>query len=317
MKKLFSVATCIIVALNLHAQEQPNLLSSGKITTIGYWNIGDKAKYHVIKSETTTKASSTQPTKQSSETFDLEITVMDSTEHSYILEMKYLNGSNGNQEIQEIMNSLQTSTVIRYQTDEFGSYEKILNIAELQKNFNLVFNELKNKMSAKLSPEKMKEFTAMLEALRVQFSKPENIEVLYLQDILGMHAYYGIELNLNKPQEVDLEFPCFGNIIVPGTGKLVLQSINKAKDIAAFSMTSKPNKEELKKYMQVFIGQLFTDSKEKIPMDQMSIDFENKEKFVIHLSDGWMESIETSQTVFVSDSKEKIKKVTSKQFTRN
>ncbi len=316
MKQLFSAITCLVIAFNLFSQEQPNLISSTKITTIGYWNIGDKASYHVTKSETTTKSSSTQPTKQSSETYDLEITVVDSTEHAYILEMKYSKGSSGNPEIQEIMNTLQTSTVIRYQTDEFGSYEKILNIDELQENFQLVFNELKNKMTTKLPPEKMKEFTAMLDGIMVQFSKPENIEVLYLQDILGMHSYYGIELNTNKPIEVDMEFPCFANINVPGTGKIVLQSINKAKDIATFSIISKPNKEELKKYMKFFFGQFFPDSKEKIPVDQMSIDFENKDKLVIHLSNGWMSNIETSQTAIVSDSKEKVKKVTSKQFVR-
>lgn len=124
MKKLFSVITCLIVAFNTFAQEQPNLLSSSKIMTIGYWNIGDKATYHVTKSETTTKIPSTQPAKQKSEEYDLEITVVDSTEHSYVLEMKYLRGSNTDAEIQDIMNTLQTSTVIRYQTDEMGSYRK-------------------------------------------------------------------------------------------------------------------------------------------------------------------------------------------------
>jgi len=316
MKQTLFVITAFLLSFNLFSQEQPNLLSSSKITTIGYWNIGDKAIYHVTKSEMTTKGSSTQPVKQTSESYDLEITVVDSTEHSYILEMKYLNGSTENEEIQDIMNNLKTSTVIRYQTDEMGSYEKILNIPELQKNFKLILDELNKRLTAKLTPEESKAFSIRMNEMTVQLSKPENIEVLYLQDILGMHSYYGIELNLNKPQEVDMEFPCFANITVPGTGKMVLQSINKAKDIATFSMTSKPNKEELKKYMKVFFGQLFPESKEKVPVDQMSIDFENKEKLVIRLSDGWMESIEASQTAFVSDSKEKIKKVTSKQFTR-
>ncbi|WP_341903780.1 hypothetical protein [Fluviicola taffensis] len=319
MNKFFAFFVILALSSKLVAQDQPNLLSSTKVTTIGYWNKGDKVSYHVINSKTTTKSGSTEPVKKSSDTYDLEITVVDSTEHAYILAMKYLKGSGEGLEpqLQEIMNSIQTTAVIRYQTDEFGSFVKILNLIELQKDFQKTCNEFKKQVVSTRKPEEAKEVTATIDALSAQFSKPENIAVLYMSDILAIHAYYGIELVLNKPMETDLEFPCFANINVPGTGKITLSAINKAKDIATFSMVSKPDKEELKKYMKLFFDQLFPDSKGKIPVDQMSIDFENTERLVIHLSDGWMESVESSQTAIVSDSKEKVKKVSSKLFTRN
>lgn len=319
MKKVCSLITGLIITLNLFAQDQPNLLSSTKVTTIGYWNRGDKISYHVTNSNVSTKSGSTQAVKQSSNTYDLEITVVDSTEHAYILEMKCLKGSGEGLEpqLQEIMNAIQTTVVIRYQTDEFGSFVKILNLTELQKDFQKACNEFKKQVASTRKPEEAKAVTATIDALSVQFSKPENIAVIYMSDILAIHAYYGIELILNKPMEVDIEFPCFANINVPGTGKISLSAINKAKDIATFSIISKPNKEELKKYMKLFLNQLFPESKEKIPVDQMSIDFENTERLVIHLSNGWMERIESSQTAIVSDSKEKVKKVSSKLFTRN
>ncbi len=317
MKNTLSFITCLLLVFNIFAQDQPNLLSPTKVTTIGYWNKGDKVSYHVTNSNVATKSGSAQPVKQSSDTYDLEITVVDSTEHSYILAMKYLKGSGEGLEpqLQEIMNAIQTTAVIRYQTDEFGSFVKILNLIELQKDFQKTCSEFKKQMVSTRKPEEAKAVEAIIDALSAQFSKPENIAVLYMGDILAIHAYYGIELILNKPMEVDLEFPCFANINVPGTGKISLSAINKAKDIATFSIVSKPNKEDLKKYMKLFLDQLFPDSKGKIPVDQMSIDFENTERLVIHLSDGWMQRIESSQTAIVSDSKEKVKKVTSKLFT--
>lgn len=316
MKKALSIITILVITFSLFAQEQPNLLSSTKITTIGYWNRGDKVSYQVTNSSTTTKTGSTQPAVQSTSTYDLEITVVDSTEHSYILEMKYLTGSSEDldPDLQEIMNTLQMRTIIRYQTDEFGSYEKILNIAELQAEFKRAFTEFKKKAADRRTPEEAKAFSSMMDALMIQFSKPENIEVLYLQDILGMHSYYGIELNMNKPMEVGIEFPCFANINVPGTGRITLSSINKAKDIAAFSITSKPNKEELKKYMKFFFDQFSPENKEKVPVEEMNIDFENTERLVIHLSTGWMQRIESSQTAIVSGAKEKVKKVRTKRY---
>lgn len=319
MKKLVPVTALLMLVLSAFSQEQPNLLSASGITTIGYWNRGDKITYHVTNSQITTKSGATQAASpSSSSSYDIELAVVDSTAHTYVLEMKYLSGSSEglDPKLQEVMNSLQIRTKIRYQTDEFGSYEKILNMPELQAEIKKVFAEFKKKASEHRTPEEAKVFASKMDALLVQFSKPENVEVLYLPDILEIHAYYGIQLELNKPMEVAMEFPCFEQINVPGTGKITLQSITKTKDNAAFSITSKPDKEALKKYMKLFFEQLYPDASSPVSVDEMNIDFENKERLVIRLSNGWMESIEKSQTIVVSSSKEKLKKVTTKRFTR-
>jgi hypothetical protein len=318
MKEVLSYIICNLFALTVFAQEQPNLISPTKVTTIGYWNIGDKISYQVTSSNAISKSATDKPTIESTNTSELEITVIDSTQHTYILEIRYQKGSieGLNPQVQEMMNSWQTNVVVRYQTDEFGAYETILNLDDLQKDFLNKFNEFKQKLVGGVTSEETKKLTAALDEVMTQFSKPENIEVLYIGDILPIHSYYGVELNLNKSLEVDLEFPCFSNISVKGIGKISLKSINKAKDIATFSIISKPNQQEIKKYMKFFFHQLFPDSKEKVKVEELNIQFENKDQLVMHLSNGWMESIETSRTFIISDSKEFIKKIMSKQFIR-
>ncbi len=319
MNTFFVALVILVLSSKLLAQEQPNLLSSTKVTTIGYWNIGDKIAYHVTTSDVTNKSTIAKPTKQSSSTYDLELIVVDSTEHSYILEMKYLKASveGIDPQLKEIMNSFQTSAAIRYQTDEFGAFQKILNTNALQKDFQKKCEEFKKQLTINRSSEEAKASIAVLDGLLVEFSKPENIEVLYLGDIMAIHGNYGMELILNKPMDVDVEIPCLMDIVVNGTGKISLQSINKVKDIALISIKYKPNQAELKKYMKTFFELFIPKDSKEFKVDDMKIDFENTEKLQMYLSSGWMESIQTSRTINISFEEEKIKKVMTTTYQRN
>lgn len=319
MNNLIAAFSILMLSSKLLGQEQLNLVSPTKVTTIGYWNIGDKITYHVTTSDVTNKSNATQPTKptkQSSNTYDLEIKVVDSTEHSYKLEMRYLNASaeGVDPRLKEMMSSFQTAAVIRYQTDEFGIFQKILNTTELQKDFQKKGEEFKKQVAVNRSPEEAKASIAVLDGLLVEFSKPENIEVLYLGDIMAIHGNYGMELNLNKALDIDIEMPCLMDIVVNGTGKITLQSINKAKDIAIISIKYKPNQDELKKYMKTFFELFVPKDSKEFKVDDMKIDFENTEKLQMYLSSGWMESIQTSRTVSASFEDEKIKKVTTATY---
>ncbi|WP_300664410.1 hypothetical protein [Fluviicola sp.] len=318
MNNLFAVFVLLMLSSKLLAQEQPNLVSSTKVTTIGYWNIGDKITYHVTTSDVTNKSNTTQPAKQSTNSYDLEIKVVDSTEHSYKLEMRYLNASaeGVDPRLKDMMSSFQTAAVIRYQTDELGIFQKMLNTSELQKDFQKNCEEFKKQVVINRGAEEAKASIAVLDELLVEFSKPENVEVLYLGDIMAIHGNYGMELNLNKAVDIDIEMPCLMDIVVNGTGKITLQSVNKAKDIAIISIKYKPNQEELKKYMKTFFELFVPKDDKKFKVDDMKIDFENTEKLQMYLSSGWMESIQTSRTVSASFEDEKIKKVTTATYQR-
>lgn len=317
MKQINFLITILTFSFNLFSQEQPNLVSSTKITTIGYWNIGEKVSYQVSQTDVTNKSGSTQPTKQKSNTYDLEIKVIDSTDHSYVLEMKYLKSAveGYDPQLQELMNSFQTSAPIRYQTDELGIYQKILNTAELQKDFKKKCEEFKKQLVVNKGAEAAKPVIKMLDDVLIEFAKPENIEVLYLGDIMAIHGNYGMELVLNKPAEIDVEIPCLMDIVVKGSGKITLQTINKTKDLASISIRYKPNQDELKRYMKKFFELFVPAESKEFKIDDMKIDFEDTEKLQMQLSSGWMPSIQTSRTISVTFGEEKIKKVNTTSYT--
>lgn len=312
MKQLFSLIT-LVIAFNLLSQEQLNLVSSTKVTTIGYWNIGDKVSYQVTQTDVTNKSGTA---KQTSNSYELELRVTDSTEHSYVLEMKYLKAAveGYDPQLQELLNSFQMSAPIRYQTDEFGIFQKILNTVELQKDFKKKCEEFKKQLIINRGDEAAKPVITTLNDLLEEFSKPENIEVLYLGDIMAIHGNYGMELILNKPMDVDVEIPCLMDIVVKGSGKITLQTINKTKDLAAISIRYKPNQEELKRYMKTFFELFVPAESKEFKIDDMKIDFEDTEKLQMQLSSGWMPSIQTSRTISITFGEEKIKKVSTTSY---
>lgn len=316
MKKICALITSLVITFNLFSQEQPNLLSSTKVTTIGYWNIGDKVLYQVSQSDVTNKSNVSQPSKQSSNSYELEIKVMDSTEHSYTLEMKFLKSSveGYDPQLQELMNSFQASAPIRYQTDEFGSFQKILNTSELQEDFKKKCDEFKKQLIANRGGEASKPLIKVVDDLLTEFSKPGNIEVLYLSDIMAIHGNYGMELILNKPMDIDVEISCLMDIVVKGSGKITLQSINKTKDLTTISIKYKPNQEELKRYMKTFFELFVPEGSKEFRVDNMKIDFEDTEKLQMYLSSGWMASIQTSRVISVSFEEEKIKNISTTNY---
>lgn len=316
MKNVLSLITCLLLVLNLVSQEQLNLVSSTKVTTIGYWNIGDKVLYQVSQSDVKSESNASKPSKQSSNSYELEIKVVDSTEHSYTLEMKFLKASveEYDPQLQELMNSFQASAPIRYQTDEFGIFQKILNTSELQKDFKKKSDEFKKQLIANRGAEASKPLIKIVDDLLTEFSKPGNIEVLYLGDIMAIHGNYGMELILNKPMEIDVEIPCLMDIVVKGSGKIILQSINKTKDLATISIKYKPNQEELKQYMKTFFELFVPEGSNEFKVDDMKIDFEDTEKLQMYLSSGWMSSIQTSRTISIAFGEEKIKKISTTNY---
>lgn len=316
MNKLFILL--FVLPLSLIAQQQPNVVSNSKITTFGYWSVGDKSTYHIVESATKYKANSDKIASESKVEYDLELKVVDSTEHTYIFEARYLreNHENEDKELEKILNSLQMESVIRYQTDEFGSFDTILNLPELKEELLQKLEESKKLITDVKDPEMAKAYSGIIDLFIANFSELEDVEALYISDIINIHGLYGFELILSQPVDLEVYFPTIGNVSLTGTGKLTLMGINKPKDLATINLTTKPDKEELKEFMLSFIMVFVMDKTKKIDFNEAKVNMSNKMKLSMRLSDGWMEKIESTQTATISDSKDKVKKVNSKVYTR-
>lgn len=299
--------------------QQPNFKSNSKITTIGYWDQGAKCTYKVTRSEIKYKANSDKIAKESSESYNLELRIVDSTEHTYVFEAKYSQEDykTSDSELEKILNSLATESTIHYQTDEYGSFDTILNLEELKTELLEKLNKSKELIAEVKDPEMAKIYEMVINAFISNFTSLEDVEALFLTDIITIHSIYGFELTVAKPVDLDMWFPTIGDVSLTGTGKLTLMAINKAADLATISLNSKPNKEELKEYMASFILMFMMEKTKKIDFKEAKVNMSNKMKYKLRLSDGWMTEIESSQIATITDGKDKVKKVSKVVYLMN
>lgn len=303
-------------SLSAFSQELPNLLSPTKISTIAYFRNGDKVRYKITEESTKFKTNSDKILSTSTSTCFLDLAVVDSTEHSYVFEAKYVSqeykSSDG--ELEKMLNQLQFESVIRYQTDEFGQFDTILNLEELKNQLIDKLEDAKELASKEMEKEKAEVFSLIITAFIDRFEELEDVEALFLTDLIEIHSIYGWQMQIGKPQDVEVYYPTIGDLSLSGTGKINLVSITKPKDEARISISTKPNKDELMEYMSSFLLLFALDGTKRIKFSDAKVSMSTKTTYKMRLSDGWMQEIESKSQTSVSDEKHKAKRLVTKTY---
>lgn len=297
-----------------------NLLGPKTITTIAYFNNQDSWIYHVKCNMSKYKNDRDKPIDSQQAEYDLHIRVIDSTENSYTLVMTYSNfvvsGVKDKYGIDESLRKLTENLQIKYGLNELGVYDTIMNNAELAATMDTALTILKDKFDSILQDEKAKiEFSAKYQSFREVMSRPENVTASCLTDILNIHGLYGIELTMNEPLLVEMEYVTLNNFILPGTGTVTLKSIDKNRGVCKLSIVQKPDRTAIKEYM-VFILKILDPEMEIEDGDFENYNFKTntKENYQMSLSTGWMNKIEVETTSTVTKGKRSIKHVSSYEY---
>lgn len=301
------------------SQKFPNLISPSKVTTIGYWNKNQTASYTVSQTSSSFKGKSDKASKSSTSTYEIRLKVVDSTEFTYVFEMVYSKSKMEDAEIPiaKELASLQDGMKIRYQTNELGQFDTILNLPELKTE---LFDKLQKSKSmiadGKIDEEMQSMYSMLIDNLIKNLEKLESVEAIFAEDIYSLHGLYGIQLELSKPLPVEMQYSTLGNIEMSGTGTITLSSINKTGDQCLINETDKPNKEELKEYLQTLALLFMIDEGKKMSMEELQISMNTKKKITMELSTGWMNKIVTTSTVKLTNKKGDRRKVTVSEYKR-
>jgi hypothetical protein len=315
----FSTAIALLFfVFNGIAQDYPNLVTPSKVTTIGYWNNGKSARYHVIEKAASYKGKSEKPFNEASSEYDIRLKVTDSTATSYDFEMIYTNYKPDPEAAAFIkkVGELAYNVPIRYRTDELGVFDTILNLEELQKDLVEKLELCRGYIAEEQEKETAEIFNMVFANMMEKFKDLENVEALYIRDILTLHGFYGFELQLGKPLDIELFYPTIGDVLLTGTGTITLNTINKTKDECIFSTTEKPNRDELKEYMGSLALMFMLESRKKISLEELNMTMSTKKKMKMELSTGWMNSVVLTSTVKLTNKKGDQKKVSTISFER-
>lgn len=314
----------LFLSCSLHAQEFPNLLSPTTVTTVSYWNLGESVQFNVKKSKQSFKGTDKKPKENRVFNYSFGVKVIDSTENSYVLEMKYgkfisdEKKKHDEQAIFDKLSSLHEGMKIIYRTNELGAFDTILNLIDLKeqlletlwKQKEISLKEIKN-------PDDRQIYAEVFDEMISNFQDIENISALFMTDIIPLHGYAGIQMELSKAIDTELDYPCIGDFVLKGTGKLTLNSIVKAADEFNFISNDKPDPAELKAYIKMIAGIFFMGDRKRPEISNLSISMTTKNKIKIELSTGWVKKASITSTVTVKEHKNSWKKKTISEYVKN
>lgn len=287
MKKFLLILIVFVAVSEVKAQDLPNYLSSKEVTTITYWEVGDQFKYKKTEEKDRYENGKQKATELISN--NITLTVKQQSDSSYLMELAYSNfqlEGEGLDLAGEIIDNLN----IQYVTDETGMFDSITNAKELVTASIAQVEKVIANSSLSKKEKKMRN-----EILKSLFTE-NNIEALFVEDILLIHNYYGLSFVLNDPSAFETVYPTFGDIQLNGELVVTLKSIDKVNDKCILSGVQKPNAYELDGYMNVLAKEFGIDDE----LSDFSFSSKARDTYEMQLSTGTMNKVTYKQTTKVS-----------------
>jgi hypothetical protein len=289
MKNLFTLLGALII-FDVSAQITP---SDSSIQVITYWSKNDKqtykvtnTKYHVLKGDTTGREVTT---------YDVDVTVQDSTEKSYTVEWKYKNvTAEGVNKFTASLMGLANNTRVVFKTDEMGAFIEVINWKEVQSLMKQGLEKIRKDFK---DVPNIKAITAEVEK---RLTTKEAIEEQGIYDILQFHTFHGAKYTLNEEYTKSLVSDGVPGHPV-GVEMLVrVSDLNVEDDNAIVRMWKTYDTKqmtdatyEILKQMALGMGSKEFPKREEMP----DVNFEESVFSRVHGSTGWViYSIHTKQT---------------------
>lgn len=188
LKKCLSIALFAAAVTSTFAQIEPK---DSTFQVIGYWSKGEKQSYNV--SESKIKLNKADTTSKELMTYQLDITVLDSTDKNYRMEWAYSNytTTDNSQIVKDIIKAGAGLKVIVL-TNENGEFVAIENWKEIQAFQNKMIAELQKKYAS------VPEMKKLLETLKEKFSTKEQIEANTSQEVGQFLSFHGGKYKLGE-----------------------------------------------------------------------------------------------------------------------
>ncbi len=292
MNKLLVFVALFLVSLSLLGQIS---MSDSTAQVVAYWDksetqsfrVSDE-KYKVIGEDTT----STQLIN-----YEVDITLKDSTENSYIVEWLYKNYAVETENpLLKKMISMSENVSVLIKTDELGVVQEVVNWEEVRDYIQKTTNNLK---------EEIKDFPIKnLEQLLAQsmniYSSKESIEANAIKDAQQFYSFHGVKYKLGEELTGQLQLMNnYGGEPFDTEMTVLLSEINEKDDIITMKLYQNVDSEQLTNATYSYLSTLdmFRDimpPREEFP----PLTNETWTTSLIHGSSGWvLYSIETKKIV--------------------
>lgn len=263
---------------------------------ITYWEKGQKANYQITTEKSKTKGSETP--KKEIITYDVEITVLETTEKSNTIQWLYTDIKSDNQAplMQKIMGLTKNMKVI-YKTDEMGAFVEVVNWKEIKSYMTKSFSILKTELKDIPNMDKV------IKQMEDLYSTKEMIEASAIKDIKLFHDLHGGKYKLNEVLSGKTQAPnMLGGNPFDAYYTLVLNNIQEKENTFTVKFTQEIDKKQLTDATFNYLKELSKTMKIDLPKRETFKDLKNETVTVSTLDgNGWVIQTEQTTTVLSED----------------
>ncbi len=290
MTRFYLLACLFLTSLTLSAQILPE---DSTIQVIGYWSKGEKQSYAVTYDKY--KVSGKDTTNRMLVSYDVNITVKDSTEKTYLIEWYYTNFSvdTDNILVKKIM-SVSENVPVLLKTDEFGAILEVANWKEVRNRTKKAFDILKKEL------KKIPGAEDLLGPAANGYSSKEAVEANAIKDAIQFYTFHGAAYTLNEKLGGPMQFANnLGGKPFDGTLEVMVTGLDEENDFAEIEMMQVIDSKQLTDVTYDYIKKL-AGSNKSLPKRKDYPEMSNQtETFTrVHGSSGWI--IASRETKIVS-----------------
>jgi hypothetical protein len=180
---------------------QVNALDS-TFQVISYFDKGEKQNYSISTEKYSVSGIDTAWKEKI--TYEVEITVLDSSEKEYTIEWFYKNfnvdKTSGNPSIDRL-NAIANNCKVIYKTDEMGTFKEVVNWKEVRDFVNQSFELIKKDIMSDSNLENI------YRTFQETYSSKESIESVAIQDIIHFHSFHGAKYKLGEELRGVIKLP--------------------------------------------------------------------------------------------------------------
>jgi hypothetical protein len=257
MNKIF---TTIIISLFIsNAFGQINMKDS-TAQVIGYWNIGDKESYNISLQKI--KLRETDTISNELMTYNVNVTVIDSTANSYSIEWFYHNyKTNSTNEIVKKVTSLSEDLKVIIETDEFGAIKGVKNWEEVSAYLKKSIGQIK------IDFKDIPNMDKLFQQIEGMYSSKAAIESAAIQDAQQFHTFHGGKYTLGEVLEFSMQVPNIYSPKTPFDSKITLSldELNSDEDNFIIRSSQEVNSDQLTNTTFEYLKNMAKTMKTKAP----------------------------------------------------
>lgn len=187
MNKLIILIT-LCLAINLTAQISEK---DSTVQVVGYWDLNEIQSFELSFDKYKIKQQDTTYTMKAN--YDVDITIKDSTQNSYLIEWHYKNYKiESDNELIKKLSKVAENLSVLIQTDELGVFQEVKNWKEIAQYINKSISILKEEFKNVPGINKIIEQTTMI------YGSKEGIESNAIKDIQQFYYFHGVKYSLGE-----------------------------------------------------------------------------------------------------------------------